>query len=787
MKIVKWLGNFFACLCACLFLAGNFKDENQNNQTHAHTNQGFLDWDFERKLIYAYENSILIVADGAGTTIYLDVPTGHIEGQAWASGDGVLTDDDLSLAELYEMNPTMHAKEAPENGADLSEWSIVFGGENLSGGLVSEVAMSAVMTGGKIKNIYAGHSSLSIDVNNTLKSTVKFKMTGGEISTLYTDSGYDEDSLSGIAKGATNISFDLSGGTINSVIRKIENAQGEYNSIINLSGNIKLIQGIKFLKSTAGIGVKITDTLASSAKIVLDLNNSFELSEILIGVSETIIQDFDVNNITLKNIPENATTWQVYKNGEHLRFGVSEKIESVSISGNAVVGQTLTANIFPESAPVQYVTWHRVDAYLNSSTIIGSGTSYTLKEEDGGKFVYAVILGKNNLNQKITCEYETLIKRIDEPEVVKSGGVTTVYANGNDLIVASDGGGSTIYLDLGTIGVFDAEDISLKSAGIANAFDDGTDLSNVIISAGCSNGKDSGDIAVTLVSGKIKKIIVSSTSDVKLVSNIVINLFGGTVNMVEPNKNNVGWDSIVNVAGNVQAKIYGVQHENGATKINIVNNLTSGDGKIAVILDKSLILEKTKIVECEEGVSFSKSTFTLLDDSGNRITTFNVNVSDDGIELDPIKVESAKLQGKLKVGKTLKVETTPINANVSCQWFRSFASIEDAEAIDGANSNFYKLTSADEGKYIFVVINKGDETEIVLMTENKIKKAVNTGVVIVVIVGVIVLLAVATCVWFILWKKQKVAGGFMTRIFEKLSKTQTTSFKKKEKGKNKSE
>jgi hypothetical protein len=61
---------------------------------------GIVEWDSTNKVIYANLNSLLIVEDGTGTTVYLDLPAGGTIADYYQTGDGVLGVEDLSLADI---------------------------------------------------------------------------------------------------------------------------------------------------------------------------------------------------------------------------------------------------------------------------------------------------------------------------------------------------------------------------------------------------------------------------------------------------------------------------------------------------------------------------------------------------------------------------------------------------------------------------------------------------------------------------------------------------------------
>ncbi len=763
-----------SCLAFCVFalsfgfVKSNIKTENAN--AYIVGKEKFIDWDTENKLIYAYQNSIIIARDGAGTTIYLDLPQGYIAGTQPATGDGLITAEDMSLAELYEADQTAHSTPAPADGANLSDWSIVFGGKDVSASPDSSTKMTVTMTGGDIKTIYAGHSSSEFSITNTMKGTVEFTMTGGSVDRICTDNGYDEFVQSGSTSGATYITFNLFGGMVRTLDRTERNIQGAHNSRINLKGDIQITDGIKFETEHYGEKIYVVGALSNPSILNFDLNNKFSRSGILFNLDSAAVSSVNLSAISLSNAPEGSGDWEVYKSlSNSVHFGYNSKILSATIQGDLTVGKTLTVAINPAKATYESIEWFRRDAFMGNATKVGYGETYTLKDEDGGKIIYAVIVDKNNPGEPIIAETSTVIKRITTPQVITENGKTIVYANGNDLIISADGNGTTIYLDAGVIGTLDSTDISLKAAGVEDAFENGSDLSNVIVSAGCANGKNAGDIAITLISGNVGEIIVKSIiNEEPLMSNIVINLYGGSVGKVSANKFNVAVETIINIHGDVKATLYGIQHENGPRQINVVSNITSADGSVVVVIDKTQLTSDQAVAFGLSSDYLNIAKFKFIDDNGAELNTFSKNIKDSSIMLYPIAVEEVKIAGTLRVDRKITAKYGPNNANVTFKWFRSSTnSFEDAVEISGATGETYKLTKDDLGKFIFAVANHGSENQVVAVSKAAVKKAFPIWLIVMIcVVSSLLAIVIVFAIWFVLWKKGKAKAWFMQKPFE---------------------
>ncbi len=736
---MKNLRKFFilAIMLSVCILPALINNNKNSNDASAFIRQNFVDWDTERKLIYAYQNNLEIVEDGTGTTVYL------VKSPA----------EKVSLSQLYTASQSSYDVEPPANGADLSDWSIVFGAENyLESQSISDSITLILMTGGKIKNIYAGHSVLDNQTVNYLRGKNTFTITGGEVDTIYTEHGYEESGVVTKAHGSNNITFNLFGGTINKLERSRVQSNGMFKSKINLKDDIKITEPIVYINSKSGNGITIDGTLTNPNKITIELSADFSINDKILDVSQSITTPFDSESIILQNKPANSQNWIMFVLNDELRFGNNQTVISAFYSGIAMVGETLTIEYAPAEATIEKIIWYRENAYLGSDSLIGDGFSYTLKPEDGGKRVYAEVYDKLQATP-IIVEIDELIARIDLPEIIIEDGKTFVYANGNDLIIAQDGNGSTIYLDENTIGVLDTEDLSLKDLGIENAYNDGANLSEVIVSAGSSNNKNSGDIAITLAGGKVKKIITSSTNGEKLTEGVVINLFGGMCENIEASKNDVKLHAIVNIMGDVFASINGIQNNNGATEINVVGEITSPLKSVKIILDKSII-DNNDILSSSMAIDLTK--FMLIDTSGSEITTFEIITTSSGVKLDAISADSVIIEGEFKVGKTLTAVVTPGNANVIYAWYRnSEKSLEGASLIESATAKTYKLTKDDMDSYIILVVSDEDHsitayTDKIIIDKNNSNNAI--VITVCVISGVLVLSAIIA---FIVFKKKK--------------------------------
>ena len=742
-----------------------------------------VEWDTENKLIFANLNSLLIVAENGGTTVYLDLPEGGAVAEEYQTGDGVLGANDLSLADLYAADPSKYTAQAPEDGADLSAWSIVIGGNNIDGNMSSSKKTVITMTGGEIYNIYNGCSTLQAESVSTIAGEeIAVTITGGNVNAIHTDFGYVAQ-FGGAANGSNKITFNLLGGTIQSVCR----GQGNklvYGSKINFGGSIKVVQGIEMAKYVKGSMIYLTSALDDAAMITFDVGDhdgkSFSKSNELFTVGAqdvALLEALDLNQITLSNVEEEFADWVVYKNQNTVKFGYDVKVDTVEITGIFKVGETLRLNFAPATATFKSITWYTINPSTEEMTTLSSGLTCSLSAQDGGDYIYVRAVDQNDATNIFELRSNSAVQRVELPEIVLQDTNVFLYANGNDLLIVGGEKGTTVYIDLGTIGEKDSRDISLKESGIKSAYNDDADLSKLTICTGCSNGETTGNVNITMLSGHIKEII-SKSKDGKTIDGYVnINLKGGIVDVVSPKSTAVNGEVLVNISANAVAKIYSKFSSLGGAEIRIVGALT--DKSAITIIEDKPILNGNICIEAddEQFIDISKFKFEAPDGSTISGLKLKKGFLDDRhtIDYDVKKVDSIRLVGKVRVGSTLKVETNPSNAYLSVKWYRSDNdSFDFAEVISGVYDVSYTLTAEDEGKYIFVMAVDGYNHSHVF--EASTDKAVApeklpSGIVAVLVIAIVVaVLIVAFVVWFILWKKLIVGGWFMTKVFERIDK-----------------
>ncbi len=750
MKKLKWI--LMICLMFC-FGVISISLQKPELEVSAYLKQDVIEWDAERKLVYANQNSLTIEACGTGTTIKLVSETEK---------------NGFSLMDLYNSNPSAYSIMPPADGADLSDWSVVFGSENYKGNASSSVSAKILMTGGKIKNVYAGHSVLEYNLQNYLKGSVTFELAGGEVESIFAECGYEQYDSGCKAFGTTSV-FNLYGGKVESVVK-----DGANNATINLKGDV-CINRLKIANKSSAEKINIIGNFTANAFIRFQLYEGFSRSDNILKINPDLAENFDFSKISnFTNAPQIAENWELYvSNDNFVRYGFADKVQTAEIVGEAKVGETLSVSIYPQNASAD-VVWYRINNFVygqTSSTVIGAGETYTLKSEDGGRVVYAKLRDKNDASNVIQTANTDVVKRIVTSEIVTDeNGQVTLYANGADLIIKSVSTGTAIYFDFGQIGVFESEhDISLFDYGVENAFANNADLSNVYVSAGSSDGKNAGDIAITMLGGKIKGILTSSTNSQKLNGSVVVNLLGGDAGSVLVSKQNVKLNCFVNISGELTATINGMQNGQGATKINVVGDLLGDNCFVKFVLDEALINE-SMVLYCQDAViDTSKLLFVSTENQvfGSHI----ISVVEGGVKLVAVDIICASLDGKLDVGQELKANLNPVNANVTYTWLRSKTnSLNDAEVIEGENKNSYKLTEADKGFHIILVLNYGQENQIVVASDKLSEDGNNSIVVWIIVASVIFALLAIVVVWFILWKNNVVSAGIFSGLFNRISK-----------------
>ena len=793
MKKLKYiLLSIFSVLC---FGAVTFAFKQGSNRADAApiSKPSLVEWDTDKKIIYANLNSLLIVEDGTGTTVYLDLPDGANLSTSYQTGDGILTSADMSLADLYANTPENYTTEAPADGADLSEWVLVLGANNLDGTIQAGTTMKVTMTGGAIKGIYNGCSSFQAESVSSVIASVQVNISGGSVVDIHTDFGYMNE-YAGSTVGSKDITFNLTGGTIHNITRgKIPANSYNFGSKLNLGADVVISGGIDMSTYTKGTMIHLISALSNSASIAFNLGENFVRSNELLNVPEALMEGFDTSKIVIKNPPAEASGWTVYKNAQPeisstIRYGFDVKVATAEISGICKVGETLTLNYTPAEAAFKSVSWYILDKVTQNTVWISTGLTCELDASEGGDYVYVKAVDKNDNTNIFTLKTSSPIQRVELPEVIAKNGKVSVYANGNDLLVRGNNSNSTIYIDLGTIGKYDAGvDISLYSADVSGAYPDDSNLTNVTIYAGCSTYKivdekkvydNTGNVSITVLSGHIKGIISDSIEKNKslIYGYVEINLFGGIVESVAPNTKKVNGEVAVNLSGDVNAKIYAPNAELGGAEINIVGKLTCAADSIVILLDKQ-ILNGSPCVKGDVLENCDTTKFAFESTEGYALDSVNLLLLTDLLELvyDVVKVHEIKIVGKVKVGSTLTVQTNPLGSYIVVKWYRSTSKHPYfATLIEGVSGSSYTLTEEDEGKYIYVEVSDGYNVNVSFtsITTKKVgPRVMPAGMVwLVVVVSVLAALIVAFVLWFVLWKKLIVGALFMAPVFEKLDR-----------------
>lgn len=608
---------------------GFVKTISKSEVVEAYTKKAVVEWDEDLEIIYANQNSLLIVEDGVGTTVFLDFAKGENISNFKSSGDGVLGENDISLYSLYQRDPSKYSVAPPADGADLSNWSIVFGSKNPYEDLVSSPEMKVTMLGGSIKTIYPGNASFSLESATTLLGPVTMTMTGGSVETIYTDQGYIHGFEGKRADSSIQTTFNLFGGTVETLTRT-NDKRLVYHTRVNFKGSVVINNVMPDIYSNNEYFALVGD-LEESAKITFTLDSTFLQSDnLFITTDPSFIDRLNLNLIKLANIPDNAFDWVIYKNEETVKFGKNTKITSVKIVGNAKVGETLTVQTTPAGAAFHTCSWNRKDDVINQVSWVGSGDSYTLKDADGGKKIVLIVIDKNYLNNVFEIELDSVVERRESPEIETVGGKSILYANGYDILVVKDGAGTTIYLDYGEIGKLDTLDKSLADAMVENAPANGSDLRGFVISMGSSVSHSIGANTITVLGGEIDKIttiskVANTTNDY-----IVFNLFGGKIGMIEPRKDLVQGKVYIRLGGAVSVKILVAQNKNNTDSLSVAKMLKNASIKLLVddtakVGDVVVIAENLKYLDLNQ--------FEICDKTGNVSTKFSLEKTNKGLVL----------------------------------------------------------------------------------------------------------------------------------------------------------
>ncbi len=111
------------------------------------------------------------------------------------------------------------------------------------------------------------------------------------------------------------------------------------------------------------------------------------------------------------------------------------------------------------------------------------------------------------------------------------GNTPAIYGNGNALVIAADGNGTTVYLDDNKNGSYDSGEPSLQDLGITNAPGDGADLSSYTIFGGSYGASQNRNTMISMTGGRVKDIYGGNYTG-NLNANTTINITGGNISNV---------------------------------------------------------------------------------------------------------------------------------------------------------------------------------------------------------------------------------------------------------------
>ncbi len=197
----------------------------------------------------------------------------------------------------------------------------------------------------------------------------------------------------------------------------------------------------------------------------------------------------------------------------------------------------------------------------------------------------------------------------------------SIYANGRDLLIRSDGFATYGYYDYGEVGVFDTEDEILMYHGSP------LDINSYYIYAGGESATTnetritmlSGEVAMIYGGGKLESAKVLSDTMIQIKGGVIKNsIYGGGYSAsVEKNS------TIIITGGSIAGNVYGGGHTthasiNGSTTINISNasidNNVYGGGYDGTSLNTNVTISENSEVAYVYGGGYSK-TATVNNDT----------------------------------------------------------------------------------------------------------------------------------------------------------------------------
>lgn len=397
----------------------------------------------------------------------------------------------------------------------------------------------------KVREILKPVELLDSDGNSkgsyaTLADAIEAAQTGADTLKVIADIDLE---TTGVTISGKDLTLDLNGKTITysgSSGSAITLDNGTYLTVTDTSDS-----NIGALKATGLSGTAIWNK-ADDACVVIEGGTVSAA-----GASGVAIMNNAAGRVVVEGGTVSATNGgsAIYNNSTDAVVVMGGTVSAAGSTGIAIYNKS-TSRIYVEgSATVTSANTSTSSGTIYLENVPSSGnnlvtldikdTATVENTTDTGYAVYfktdgTGVTASNVKNYYTVAAGATVGKVYPEPVIlptVNTTGGYSIYANGAALIIAADGDGTTVYVDMDRDGeIDDGVDKSLRALNIDNAPEDGADLSQCFVYGGCSEAILTGDTKITMTGGKVSWLFGGGKGVVNGDTSVTIN--GGKVNML---------------------------------------------------------------------------------------------------------------------------------------------------------------------------------------------------------------------------------------------------------------
>lgn len=213
--------------------------------------------------------------------------------------------------------------------------------------------------------------------------------------------------------GATKSTFALTAEQVNKTVRCECTGTGKYTGTVQSEPTARVksktvaVTGVKLNKNSTTIAVGSTEKLTDTVEPTNATNKTVTWES-----DKTNVATVDGGTITGKAVGDANVTVKTTDGSKTAKctVKVTDAVKSVTISGTAQVGQTLTANVTPAGATVSY-EWQKADTDGGQYAAIGGATAktYALTDGESGKFIKVKVTGTGNYTGSQTSAATTAV------------------------------------------------------------------------------------------------------------------------------------------------------------------------------------------------------------------------------------------------------------------------------------------------------------------------------------------------------------------------------------------